>query len=76
MAISRFKTSTLAQGLPKYTELWDQATVYGIPTTNLVAKYETPPSSGSTWTDTVGGYNISLTSTTYNSNNGGYLSFD
>lgn len=27
MAISRFKTSTLAQGLPKYTELWDQSTV-------------------------------------------------
>jgi hypothetical protein len=26
MAISRFKTSTLAQGLPKYTELWDQTT--------------------------------------------------
>jgi hypothetical protein len=26
MAISRFKTSTLAQGLPKYTEIWDQAT--------------------------------------------------
>jgi hypothetical protein len=24
MAISRFKTSTLAQGLPKYTEIWDQ----------------------------------------------------
>ena len=76
MAISRFKTSTLAQGLPKYTELWDQTTTYGVPTNNLVAKYETPPSSGTTWTDTVGGYNISLTSTTYNSDNGGYLSFD
>jgi hypothetical protein len=76
MAISRFKTSTLAQGLPKYTEMWDQTTVGGVPTTNLVAKYETPPSSGSTWTDTVGSYNISLTSTTYNSGNGGYLSFD
>jgi hypothetical protein len=28
MAISRFKTSTLAQGLPKYTELWDQTSVF------------------------------------------------
>lgn len=27
MAISRFKTSTLAQGLPKYQKLWDQSTV-------------------------------------------------
>lgn len=27
MAISRFKTSTLAQGLPKYTEMWDQSTL-------------------------------------------------
>jgi hypothetical protein len=27
MAISRFKTSTLVQGLPKYTEVWDQTTV-------------------------------------------------
>jgi hypothetical protein len=27
MAISRFKTSTLAQGLPKYTEIWDQSTI-------------------------------------------------
>lgn len=76
MAISRFKTSTLAQGLPKYTELWDQTTTYGVPSANLVAKYETPPSSGSTWTDTVGNYSLSLNSTTYNSNNGGYLSFD
>lgn len=27
MAISRFKTSTVAQGLPKYTEFWDQTSV-------------------------------------------------
>lgn len=73
MAISRFKTSTLAQGLPKYTEIWDQTTVYGVPANGLIAKYETPPSSGSTWTDTVGGYNISLSGTTYNSANGGTL---
>lgn len=26
MAISRFKTSTVAQGLPKYQDLWDQTT--------------------------------------------------
>jgi hypothetical protein len=31
MAISRFKTSTLAQGLPKYTEIWDQSS-YPLPT--------------------------------------------
>lgn len=47
-----------------------------IPRTNLVARFETPPSSGSTWTDIVGSYSIALTSTTYNSGNGGYLSFD
>lgn len=28
MAISRFKTSTLAQGLPKYQKLWDGISVY------------------------------------------------
>jgi hypothetical protein len=26
MAISRFKTSSVAQGLPKYTKIWDQTT--------------------------------------------------
>ena len=31
MAISRFKTSTVAQGLPKYTEIWDQTTFAGPP---------------------------------------------
>lgn len=73
MAISRFKTSTLAQGLPKYQDFWDQSTVYGIPTSGLVAKYETPPSSGSTWVDTVGSYNLALSGTTYSSSNGGVL---
>lgn len=72
MAISRFKTSSVAQGLPKYQKAWDQST-YTIPTGNLIASYETPPSSGSTWTDTVGGYNLSLSGTTYDSANGGSL---
>lgn len=63
----------MAQGLPKYQKLWDQSTVFGIPAANLIAKYETPPSSGSTWTDTVGGYNLALSGTTYNSTNGGTL---
>lgn len=31
MAISRFATSTLKQGLPKYTELWDGSTLYPPP---------------------------------------------
>ena len=29
MAISRFKTSSVAQGLPKYQKLWDQSTLLG-----------------------------------------------
>jgi hypothetical protein len=39
MAISRFKTSTVAQGLPKYTEFWDQSAVIITP----------PPVSGYTF---------------------------
>lgn len=29
MAISRFKTSSVAQGLPKYQKFWDQSTILG-----------------------------------------------
>ena len=36
MAISRFKTSTLAQGLPKYQDVWDGTSVV-LPTTGFVA---------------------------------------
>jgi hypothetical protein len=36
MAISRFSTSTVAQGLPKYQDVWDGATVI-LPTTGFVA---------------------------------------
>lgn len=36
MAISRFKTSTLAQGLPKYQKVWDGTTII-MPTTGFVA---------------------------------------
>lgn len=34
MAISRFKTSTVTQGLPKYQKFWDQITVPSIPVTS------------------------------------------
>ena len=71
MAISRFKTSSVAQGLPKYQKISNLDVAF--PTTNLIAKYATPPSSGSTWTDTVGGYNLTLSGTTYNSSVGGNL---
>lgn len=54
MAISRFKTSTLAQGLPKYTEIWDQTSVvYTTAGTTWVAR--TLPSSGSWWSPVLGG---------------------
>jgi hypothetical protein len=73
MAISRFSNSSIANGFPKYQKFWDQLTYNKVPSDGLIAKYETPPSSGSTWTDTVGGYNLSLSGTTYSSSNGGVL---
>jgi hypothetical protein len=56
MAISRFKTSTLAQGLPKYTEIWDQTTVletgafesiatYALSSTQSVVTFSSIPST-------------------------------
>jgi hypothetical protein len=36
MAISRFKTSSVAQGLPKYQKFWDQSTQLGFTTEYLV----------------------------------------
>jgi hypothetical protein len=37
MAISRFATSSVAQGLPKYQKLWDQSTVYVPPSFESIA---------------------------------------
>lgn len=76
MAISRASSSTLSNGFPKPQKFWDQKTVGSVATPYLVAKFESPPSSGSTWTDTAGGYQLSLSNTTYSSNNGGYLTFN
>ena len=39
MAISRFKTSSVAQGLPKYQKLWDQSTIYTPPGFESIATY-------------------------------------
>lgn len=69
MAISRVSTSRLGAGLRKYATESNSP----IPLSGLVARYESPPSSGSTWVDPVGGYNLSLAGTTYNSGLGGYL---
>lgn len=49
MAISRFATSTLKQGLPKYTEFWDQSTVILNPAFESIAT-TTLSSSASTVT--------------------------
>jgi hypothetical protein len=84
MAISRFKTSTVAQGLPKYQDVWDQTTVIYQPVTsgltmNLDAgNTSSYPGSGTTWTDLSGnGRNISLSNTSYGgSGTGGYLIFN
>lgn len=37
MAISRFSTSSVAQGLPKYQEFWDNTTVYTAPVYDSIA---------------------------------------
>jgi hypothetical protein len=45
MAISRFKTSTLAQGLPKYQDVWDGTTTI-VPTTGFVSLATTTVGAG------------------------------
>lgn len=54
MAISRFSTSSVAQGLPKYQKFWDGSTVvYTTAGTTWTAK--TLPSSGNWWMAALGG---------------------
>lgn len=45
MAISRFSTSTVAQGLPKYQDVWDGSTAV-LPTTGFVALSTTTVGTG------------------------------
>lgn len=80
MAISRFKTSSVAQGLPKYQSIKDTTSFPSIPTASLQNRYEAFNSasysgSGTTWTDVVSSSNLTLSGTTFSSNNGGYLTF-
>lgn len=46
MAISRFATSTLRQGMPKYTEMWDGSTLYPPPGFDSIATATATGSSG------------------------------
>lgn len=71
MGIRSLSSSSISTGT-KRSKVWDQSAQM-IPTSGMIARYETPPSSGSTWVDTVGGYNLTLSGTTYNSSNGGNL---
>lgn len=68
MAISRFKTSTVAQGLPKYTEFWDQSTTL-VPTSPVAgyslwldasdtAKITVSGNSVTQWQDKANNYNF------------------
>jgi hypothetical protein len=49
MAISRFKTSTLAQGLPKFQDLWDGTSVVVLPTSYESIATATPSGSDVTF---------------------------
>lgn len=54
MAISRFKTSSVAQGLPKYQKFWDQSTMY-YTTAGTTWTAKTLPASGSYFMPVLGG---------------------
>lgn len=79
MAISRFKTSSVAQGLPKYQKIWDQATKLYV-TSGLVFYLDaaTYSGSGSTWSDLSGNSrNATVTNAGYTSAGAGsYFSFN
>ena len=66
MAISRFSNSTIANGFPKYTELWDQVTTTSLQVTSgLVLNLDVGNSisysgSGSNWSDLVSGRAFTL----------------
>lgn len=82
MAVSRFSNSSIANGFPKYTKLWDAKTYGSVPTSGLALYLDAgnPSSysgSGSTWTDLSGnGNNGSLSNVTYSSANGGSMQFN
>jgi hypothetical protein len=68
MAISRFKTSSVAQGLPKYQKFWDQTAAITPPVSGYTGWYDASQISSvtlngtkvSTWKDVSGNaYNIS-----------------
>ena len=81
MAISRFKTSTVAQGLPKYQDIWDQQTYTNIVTNGLIMHLDAGnsasyPGSGNTWSDLSGnGRHVTLSGTSYSSTDGGGIVF-
>jgi len=73
MAISRFKTSTLAQGLPKYTEIWDQTTTKSLGSWSYVSRTADMRGFISNPSQTIGvvfTYNGTSTSTLYYSTDG------
>jgi hypothetical protein len=82
MAISRFKTSTVAQGLPKYQDVWDGTTDLSVQSGLVlsldVGKTASYSGSGSTWTDLVSGTPFTLyNSPTFTSNGASsYLRFN
>lgn len=53
MAISRFATSTLRQGMPKYTEMWDGSTLYPPPGFDSIASATGTGSSGTITFDNI-----------------------
>jgi hypothetical protein len=81
MAISRFKTSTVAQGLPKYQDVWDGESYGSIVTSGLLMHVDAGnsssyPGSGNTWSDLSGnGRHITLSGTSYSSTDGGGIVF-